>query len=110
MIKFQFGNPVKRLRTDNAKDFLNHELSEFLASEGIKHVTSCPYTPQHNGLAERKIRDIVYKYRTLLIQASTPLNLWGFAVMTVIHLIHRLPSRTLNLQSPIEILEEKNQR
>ena len=107
MIKCQFGDPVRGLRTDNAKDFLNHELREFLASEGIKHETSCPYTPQQNGLAERKIGDIVDKGRTLLIQASTPLNLWGFAVMTAVHLINRLPSSNLGLQSPLEILEEK---
>ena len=107
MIKCQFGDPVRGLRTDNGKDFLNHKLREFLASEAIKHETSCPYTPQQNGLAERKIGDIVDKGRTLLIQASTPLNLCGFAVMIVVHLINRLPSSTLGLQSPIEILENK---
>ena len=107
MIKCQFGDPVKGLRTDNAKDFLNQELREFLAFEGIKHETSCPYTPQQNGLAERKLGDIVDKGRTLLIQASTPLNLWGFAVMTAVHLINKLPSRILGFKSPLEILEEK---
>ena len=71
----------------------------------MKHETSCPYTPKQNGLAERKIGDIVDKARTLLIHAHAPLNLWGFSVMTVVHLINRLPSTTLNLQSPINILE-----
>ena len=74
MIKCQFRDPVKGLETDNAKDFLNHELREFFTSEGIKHGTSCPYTPQQNSLAERKIGDKVYKGRSLLIQASTPLS------------------------------------
>ena len=106
LIKRQFGTPVQGLRTDNAKDFLNNELSEFLTSEGIKHETSCPYTPQQNGLAERKIGDIVDKARTLLIQASTPINLWGFAIMTAVHLINRLPSSSLEFQSPLEILEK----
>ena len=105
LIERQFGDAVKGLRTDNATDFLNRELSDFLKSKGIIHQTSCPYTPRQNGLAERKIGDIVDKARTLLIQSSAPLNLWGFAVMTSSHLINRLPSRILNLQSPIEILE-----
>ena len=104
LIERQFGDAVKGLRTDNATDFLNRELSDFLKYKGIIHQTSCPYT-QQNGLAERKIGDIVDKARTLLIQSSAPLNLWGFAVMTSSHLINRLPSRILNLQSPIEILE-----
>ena len=105
-IENQFSERVKGLRTDNAKDFLNRELREFLASKGIIHETSCPYTPQQNGLAERKIGDIVDKGRTLLIQANAPVNMWGFAVMTAIHLINRLPSRTLDYKSPIEILEK----
>ena len=32
LIKRQFGRPVKGLRTENAKDFLNNELGEFLTS------------------------------------------------------------------------------
>ena len=106
LIKRQFGDTVKSLRIDNAKDFLNISLSNFLTSEGMRHETSCPYTPQQNGLAERKIDDIVDKAHSLLIHAHAPLNLWGFSVMTVVHLINRLPSTTLNLQSPINILED----
>ena len=104
LIKRQFGKSVKGFRTDNAKDFLNNDLSEFFASEGLKHETSCPYTPQQNGLAERKIGDVVDKGRTLLIQANVPINLWGFAIMTAAHLINRLPSQTLDFQSPIGVL------
>ena len=106
LIKRQFGEDVKGIRTDNARDFLNTELKEFLESKRIKHETSCPYTPQQNGLAERKIGDIVDKSRTLLIQGNVPTNLWGFAVMTAIHLINRLPSKVLDLRSPIDLLEE----
>ena len=105
LIPTQFGVPVQGLRTDNAKDFLNNNLSSFLASVGIRHETSCPYTPQQNGLAERKIGDIVDKAQTLLIHAHTPMNLWGFAIMTAAHLINRLPSQTLGFLSPIKLLE-----
>ena len=45
LIEQHFGDTVQGLRSDNAKDFLNKALSEFLASKGIKHETSCPYTP-----------------------------------------------------------------
>ena len=105
LIKRQFGDAVQGLRTDNAKDFLNNNLNQFLTSEGIRHETSCRYTPQQNGLAERKIGDIVDKARTLLIHAHAPMNLWGFSIMTAVHLINRLPSKTLGLLSPITILE-----
>ena len=54
MIKRQFDVHIKGFRTDNTKDFCNHELREFFESEGMRHETSCPYTPEQNGLAEKK--------------------------------------------------------
>ena len=106
LIKRQFGEDIKGIRTDNARDFLNTELKEFLEFEGIKHETSCPYTPQQNGLAKRRIGVIDDKSRTLLIQGNVPINLWGFAVMTAMHLINRLPSKVLRFRSPIDLLEQ----
>ena len=46
------------------------------------------------------------KGRTLMEQACISKNIRGFAFMTVIHLINRLPTRTLSLKSLIEILEK----
>ena len=75
MIKRQFYVDIKGFQTDNAKDLCSFELKELFESEGIGHETSCPYTPQHNGLAERKIGNIMDKARTLMIQASLPKSL-----------------------------------
>ena len=75
LIKRQFGDAVQGLRTNNAKDFINNSLSQFVTYEGNRHETSCPYTPQQKGLAERKIGDIVDKARTLLIHAHALMNL-----------------------------------
>ena len=105
-IRSQFGLDVQGFRTDNAKDFCNNDMREFLENEGIRHETSCPYTPQQNGIAERKIGDIMDKGRTLMEQSSIPKNLWGYAVMTAMHLIYRLPTKSLNLKSPTESLEK----
>ena len=59
MVERQFETKIKSFRTDNAKDFCNNSLKEFFEKEGIRHETSCPYTPQQNGLAERKIGHIM---------------------------------------------------
>ena len=107
MIKRQFNTDIKCFRSDNAKDFCNNELKEFFAYHGIRHETSCPYTPQQNGLAERKIGDIMNKGRTLMFAANMPRNLWGFAILTAVYLINRVPSKGLNMTAPIELLESK---
>ena len=45
MVRKHFGIEIKGFRTDNAKDFCNNELKEFFEYHGIRHETSCPYTP-----------------------------------------------------------------
>ena len=106
LIKRQFGIAVQGFRTENVLNFCNNGLRKFFEREGIQHEISYPYTPQQNGLAERKIGDILNKGRTLIEQACVSKTLRGFAVMTTIHLINRLPTKTLSMKSLIETLEK----
>ncbi|KAA0059996.1 putative tRNA pseudouridine synthase [Cucumis melo var. makuwa] len=105
-IKTQFHTKIAILRSDNGREFQNHNLSEFLASKGIVHQTSCAYTPQQNGVAERKNRHLVEVAHSLMLSTSLPSYLWGDAILTATHLINRIPSRILHLQTPLDWLKE----
>ena len=96
MIERQFEIGIKNIRTNNAKDFINHDLQNFYANFGIVHETSCAYTPQQNGAAERRIGLIQEKGRALLIHSNTPSFLWGEAKLTATCLTNRIASQTLN--------------
>ena len=104
MIKNQFGVTVKRLRSDNARDYFNQTLTPFFQKEGIIHESSCVNTPQQNGVAERKNGDLLEKTRALLFQKNVPKSFWGEAILTATHLINRLPTRVLGFKSPMDIL------
>ena len=39
--------------SDNGPQFTSEEFAHFIAANGIKHITSAPYHPSTNGLAER---------------------------------------------------------
>lgn len=60
---------------------------------------SCLHTPEQNGVVERKHRHIVETGLTLLCNANVPLFPWVEAFMTVVFLINRIPTSTLNMKS-----------
>ena len=51
----QFGIP-ETLVTDNGTCFTNDDLEAFLKANGMHHLTSAPYHPASNGLAEHAVQ------------------------------------------------------
>ncbi|XP_071690716.1 uncharacterized protein [Rutidosis leptorrhynchoides] len=49
----------KTIITDNGTEFVNTKMKMFTRTKGIVHQTSCAYTPQQNGIAERKHRHLL---------------------------------------------------
>ncbi|GJZ89261.1 putative RNA-directed DNA polymerase [Tanacetum coccineum] len=59
LIKNQFKSTVKIFRSDNGTEFVNQNFHKFCKEKGIVHQTSCAYTPQQNGVVERKHRHLL---------------------------------------------------
>ena len=57
---------IKHIRSDNGTEFRNAGLDDYLDELGITHELSAPYTPQQNGVVERKNRTLVEMARTML--------------------------------------------
>ena len=64
------GNKVKWFHSDGGGEYINNELSEYFSKQGIKYETTCSYTPQNNGVAERANRTIWETALTLLAAAN----------------------------------------
>ena len=91
---------VKTLRLDGGGKYTSKSFESFLSAHGIHHQISCPYTPQQNGLVERKHRHLIETVITLLSQASLPSTFWSFAIQSALTLINLLPTSTLEFLSP----------
>ncbi|KAI3754743.1 hypothetical protein L1987_54533 [Smallanthus sonchifolius] len=63
---------VRRIRSDNGTEFKNNLMELFCLKRGIRHEFSAPYTPQQNGVAERKNRTLIETARTMLSDAKLP--------------------------------------
>ncbi|PKU66194.1 Retrovirus-related Pol polyprotein from transposon TNT 1-94 [Dendrobium catenatum] len=101
-IERQTNRKLKIIRTDGGGEFVNHKFQNFTRTAGILHQTSCPYTPEQNGLAERKHRHIITMTRILLHTAGLPMSFWMEAALTATYLINRTPSLTIKNISPIQ--------
>ena len=49
----------KNIRSDNGKEFDNIIIEAYCDDVGIKHEVSATYTPQQNGVVERKNRTLI---------------------------------------------------
>ncbi|GAA0164558.1 hypothetical protein LIER_20161 [Lithospermum erythrorhizon] len=85
------------LQTDWGGEFRN------LSTLGINHRVSCPHTPEQNGAAERRHKNIVETGLTLFAAASMPLTYWDDAFATSVYLINRLPTKVLGYISPYQM-------
>ena len=104
----QFSATIKILRSDSGGEYVSKEFQAFLQSKGIISQRSCPYTPQQNGVSERKNRHLLDIARSLLLASSVPTRFWPEALSTAVHVINRLPSSRIDNQTPFFRLFQKN--
>lgn len=99
-VKTQFHTDIKCIRTDNAKEFCEGSFQQFCQAHGILHQRICPYTPQQNGIVERKHRHLLETARTLSFQSKLPLKFRGDCILYATYLINRMPLRSINHLTP----------
>ena len=100
----EFSLRIKKIRSDNGSEFKNTQVEEFLDEEGIKHEFSAPYSPQQNGVAERKNRTLIEMARSMLDEYKTSDRFWAEAVNTACHATNRLYLHRLLKKTPYELL------
>jgi hypothetical protein len=89
------GRKLRVLRTDNGGEFTTAEFASCCADEGVqRHYT--PYSPQQNGVVERRNQTVVWMTRALLKQRGMHVVFWREAVVTAVYILNRSPTKALN--------------
>ncbi|MCO5562234.1 hypothetical protein L7F22_015860 [Adiantum nelumboides] len=102
MVENETGCKVQTLRTNRGGEYMSGAFKDFLGKKGIKHQCTMPYTPQQNGVAERKNRSLMEMARCMLKAKSLPHKLWMEAVACAAHVLNRCPTRALKTITPYE--------
>lgn len=101
-VEKETGLAIKCLRTDHGGEFNSNEFNNFCKENGIRRHLTAAYTPQQNGVAERKNRTVMNMVRCLLSQKGMPKTFWAEAVNCSFYLLNRCPTLSLKDMTPEE--------
>jgi hypothetical protein len=100
--EMQSGHKLSSLRTDRGREFTSADFTDHLVSTGVRRQLTAPYSPQQNGMVERRNQTIVAAARSMLKAKKLPGYFWGEAVATAVYLLNRLPTKSVEGMTPFE--------
>ena len=80
LVEREMGKKIRTFRTDRGGEFVSREFDAYCESFGIKRHLTAPYTPQRNGVVERRNRTLMEMVRSILKHMHMPNYLWGEAI------------------------------
>ncbi|CAJ2668206.1 unnamed protein product [Trifolium pratense] len=93
---------IECLRTDRGGEFTSNEFNDFCSQHGIKRQLTAAYTPQQNGVSERKNRTILNMVRSMLTERGVPKRFWPEAVIWATYVLNRSPTMSVKEVTPEE--------
>jgi len=103
VVELESGSKLRAFRSDCGGEFNSGVFVTFCQDHGIKHNTTTSYTPQQNGVVERRNQTVVEMARCLLKSMSVPARFWGEAVRVAVYLLNRSPTKSLSGKTPYEV-------
>lgn len=102
LVEKEADKSIKFFRSDRGGEYNSHEFINFCEEHGIQKQLTAAYTPQQNGVSERKNRTILNMVRSILTKSGVPKNFWPEAVNWSIHILNRSPTLAVKNMTPEE--------
>ncbi|KXJ70180.1 hypothetical protein RP20_CCG024584 [Aedes albopictus] len=93
MAETRFGKRPAVIRADNGGEYRSRRLGSFYRQKGITAQFTAAYSPQQNGIAERKNRSLVEMARIEHEHYTMDYKYWAEAVNTANYVQNMLPTR-----------------
>ena len=102
-IHTHFNKRIRYFHADNHGTYTSDEMMKIFEGDGTIATFRAPHDPNGNAKAERGIRTVTEKARTLLHSSGLPLNMWQAAIQHAIWLHNRTLSRKHPEKTPHEL-------
>ena len=106
-VENQLERKIKRVRSDRGGEYFSNNFTSFCKEHGIIHERTPPYSPQSNGVAERKNHTLTDLVNTILDTVGLSKEWWGEAILTACHVLNRVPTKNKEI-TPFEKREKKS--
>jgi transposase InsO family protein len=87
-VENQLERKIKRLLFDCGEEYFSNYFSELCAEHGIIFKRTPPYSPQSNGIAERKNHTLTDLVNAMLDTAGLSKEWWSEAILTTCHVLN----------------------
>ena len=91
---------IKVLRSDGGGEYMSNEFMDFCKYHGIKRQFSAHYTPQQNGVVERKNQTIMNMARSMMKEKHLSNEYWGDAVTCSVYILNRSSMKSVKDRVP----------
>ncbi|KAI5312051.1 hypothetical protein L3X38_041224 [Prunus dulcis] len=101
-VELHSGFNLKKLRSDRGGEYTSHEFLEYCSDLGMERQLTIAYSPQQNGIAERRKRTICEMARSMMTEKKIPIKFWVEAVGTAVYLQNRCYTTLVTDKTPFE--------
>nr|GEU93174.1 retrotransposon protein, putative, Ty1-copia subclass [Tanacetum cinerariifolium] len=101
-VENQLGKTIKSLCSDREGEYMSQDFLDHLKEHGIIAHCTPPYTPQNNGVSERRNRTLLYMVRSMMSQTTLPKSFWDYALETSARILNMVPTKKVD-NTPYEI-------
>ncbi|KAJ9544308.1 hypothetical protein OSB04_024015 [Centaurea solstitialis] len=101
-VQNQLDRKIKFLRSDRGREYLSLEFDSHLRECGIVSQLTPPYTPQMNGVSERRNRTLLDLVRSMMCRSTLPVSFWGHALETAANILNKVPTKSVE-KTPYEL-------
>jgi transposase InsO family protein len=102
LVEKKSRHQIQRLRTDNGGEYVNKIFTSYCTTQGIQMKHIVPYTPQENGVAERKNRTLKEMPNCMIQSKGLSLLYWAEVINCANYIVNRTPTKDLKNITPEE--------
>ncbi|GKA34954.1 retrotransposon protein, putative, ty1-copia subclass [Tanacetum coccineum] len=101
-VENQLGKTIKLLRSNRRGEYMSQEFLDHLKEPVIIAHRTPPYTPQHNGVSERKNKTLLDMVRSMMSQTTLPRSFWDYALEFAARILNMVSTKKVE-KTPYEV-------